>query len=368
MSNTSILTKRGKILCVIVFCVIGTIILLRNFNHEILMEKLNIYLKLENGSVYRVKWYKISNVNDGVAIYHSKVATPKKDITVKRIEKVEVIDNKLKNFTYFKGNVQVYNLSLPNNDKFKCVILRQGTPTPICIYDTKVDLYVSGSLLRSGRWEGGYLNQLRSFMVQRPKANFIDFGTNLGVYTLFISKTMGRKVLAIEPYYPTIRRLHKSIKLGKLEKLVTLVVNPITDVRKKVYFRQSSNNQGDTRISSNSKYTKRSGPTSTQSILMDDLLQVTNFTEAIIKIDIQGHEMKAFSHGSKFLDKVNILAIFIEWEFYRNSGTHPLVPQFIDQMTSRGLKPYSPGKIPLALNQWRRWPLDVVFKSSALKW
>ncbi|CAD5115673.1 unnamed protein product [Dimorphilus gyrociliatus] len=367
MSTASIFNRKARIILCAIIMLLLFMFLFKNMDYTLFSNRFNIYLQMKNGTVYRVKFLDIpasKQIKPQTLDNKPRSVTTMTNLATDFNKKLSFLGN----LTYSKGNVQVYNLSLPNNDRFKCVSLRQGKNTPICLYDTKVDLHVSGSLARTGSWEAGYLNQVKSFLMQRPKAGLIDLGTNLGVYTLFISKTLQRPVLSVEPYYPTIRRLHKSIKLGKLEKFVTLVVNPITDTRETVYFRRSSNNQGDTRISQSKTNDRGLGPNSSHSILMDDLSDVANFTEAVMKVDIQGYEMKAFSHSKRFLDKVKIFAIFIEWEFYRNSKAHPLVPGFLEEMKARGLKPYSPGRIPLALTQWRKWPFDVVFKSDEVKW
>lgn len=54
-------------------------------------------------------------------------------------------------------------------------------------------------------------------------------------------------------------------------------------------------------------------PGQVTTILLDDLLEVLTFDRAIIKIDSQGYEHKAFQHANKLLDTVFVPYIYMEW-------------------------------------------------------
>ena len=56
-------------------------------------------------------------------------------------------------------------------------------------------------------------------------------------------------------------------------------------------------------------------------ILMDDLVEVVDFHHAVMKIDIEGQERRAFFHADRLFDNVNIGYIFMEWIKLRASVT-----------------------------------------------
>ena len=48
-------------------------------------------------------------------------------------------------------------------------------------------------------------------------------------------------------------------------------------------------------------------------VVMDDLLEVVGFRRAVMKVDIEGHERRAFYHADRLFDSVRIDYIFMEW-------------------------------------------------------
>jgi len=48
-------------------------------------------------------------------------------------------------------------------------------------------------------------------------------------------------------------------------------------------------------------------------IVMDDLLEVVQFGRAVMKIDIEADERRAFSHADQLFDHVRVDYIFMEW-------------------------------------------------------
>jgi len=54
-------------------------------------------------------------------------------------------------------------------------------------------------------------------------------------------------------------------------------------------------------------------PSNVTTILMDDLLEVVDFQHVVMKIDVEGHERRAFFHADKLFDGVNVRYIFMEW-------------------------------------------------------
>ena len=97
----------------------------------------------------------------------------------------------------------------------------------ICIYDPQHDEHISGQLNDHGKWEPvvvrSFLRLLRTLPnTRKTKSEFrkkskyiildvIDIGANLGLYTLLATQ-YDRHVIAVEPLYDSLIRLHKSIQ------------------------------------------------------------------------------------------------------------------------------------------------------------
>ena len=102
---------------------------------------------------------------------------------------------------------------------------------------------------------------------------------------------------------------------------------------------------------------------------MDDLLEVIDFKTAIMKMDIQAMEHKAFVHAEKLLDSISIPFIFMEFMElvnYYKSKTHQsadkiMVRKMIDLLQSKGYVPVNKlGRGPrLDPNRWNTWPGDM---------
>ena len=104
---------------------------------------------------------------------------------------------------------------------------------------------------------------------------------------------------------------------------------------------------------------------------MDDLLEVTTFKTAIMKIDIQSHEHKAFAHAEEILKNIFIPLIFMEWEElakYYHHGSHghksadkTMVLNMINMFQKYGYTPYVNRK-KLDVKRWNNWPVNIVWE------
>ena len=97
---------------------------------------------------------------------------------------------------------------------------------------------------------------------------------------------------------------------------------------------------------------------------MDDLLEVTTFDRALMKIDIEGHEPYAFLNASRLFTKVHIPIILMEWGIRRSEKDTEkvkLVEKMIEFFTERHYRPVSDDTI-LDTSRWRMWPWDIKWK------
>ena len=75
----------------------------------------------------------------------------------------------------------------------------------------------------------------------------IDVGANIGYYSL-IAARLGLRVVAVEPFVDSVRRIHQAALIDQIADRVTVVNNAVADRRTTATLRQSGDNQGDARI------------------------------------------------------------------------------------------------------------------------
>ena len=111
-------------------------------------------------------------------------------------------------------------------------------------------------------------------------------------------------------------------------------------------------------------------PLHAETILLNDLLDVTNGKRALIKIDVEGAEHKAMRISKMLFREVEILYIIMEWRelkkyhgsFINDSEDKEMVNEMIEMLTKRG---YSVQCLltgnKLSLEHWYGWPDNVLW-------
>ena len=105
-----------------------------------------------------------------------------------------------------------------------------------------------------------------------PQLNFLDFGCNLGVYTLSAAK-MGRKVVAVDANVNNLKRLRLSLMENGLTDKVTLLLNAIHQVYKTYLLKHDPSNIGGGYVYEVAEGT----PNGVKSVTFDDILKVITF-------------------------------------------------------------------------------------------
>ena len=207
--------------------------------------------------------------------------------------------------------VNVYDLAAPIQPGINCRTLRVKPPTPICLYGKRD--YLSRTFMAKGIYEEKSLKLIQRALREDPTLGFLDFGANLGYYSL-IAANMGHQVVAVEPVASNVWRLHKAAVLAGTTNRITVIQNGLSDRREVVPLDIISRNVGGSSMMMSSGCTDRVC-VSVQNILVDDLLPRINFTKAIMKVDIRGYEPKAFRSAEKLFKAVFIPMIHMEMEF-----------------------------------------------------
>ncbi len=227
---------------------------------------------------------------------------------------------------------KIFDLTKPLTDDYKNVPCRLSKPisnviTTLCVHDLNEDIYVSSSIWNSGVWEEDIVKNVLLTLSRNPDSLFLDIGAQIGEYSLYAAK-FGHDVLAVEPYYDSIIRIHKAAFSEKLGNKITLITNAISNKRgeikllnkmqrniggqgliknKNENFKKADVNQNDV----NSKYF-------VETILLDDIVHSiplkndgSRYTKAVMKIDIEAFEPYGFQHAIKLFETLSILVIFM---------------------------------------------------------
>jgi len=104
---------------------------------------------------------------------------------------------------------------LLNNDCVPLRILLAELTTPICVYESKDDRYVSASIRKKGFWEAPEMRSVERILAKDPTVELLDIGCNIGCYTLMAAK-LGHKVLAVDPFKQNLILLSRSLRQGNI--------------------------------------------------------------------------------------------------------------------------------------------------------
>ena len=266
---------------------------------------------------------------------------------------------------HLHSGVKVVNLSSPIPLKLECVRLKSKPPTPICIY-SKGDLL--SNIYRRGLWEADILESIQDALRKDPELGFIDIGANLGYYALIVAN-MGHQVVAVEPLVSNIWRLKKAAILAGTTSKLTVVQNAISDQHYVVPINIQAGNIGASSLASD-----KLAPClyqacgEVQTIYLDDILPLMNFSRAIMKIDVEGFEPRVILSAEKIFDAVSIPLIHMEWIWQRNTcqgnltREHVLVDKMFSFLKKRKYNVYNTvGGERLSRKDCSKWRGDVVW-------
>lgn len=274
----------------------------------------------------------------------------------------------------------VYNTTPEVGESFDCIRMLIKPPTTVCLYPDPVDSHVSRHLRKDGLWEPHIIRLFQNLLYQNPDLGVVDIGAHIGQYSL-LAAVMGRHVVAVEPHRPNLRRLHKAIHINDVQKQIVVVENAVSDVRGAFQLGVPPDNQGGAYVRREAGQVDagtprpcehdRVCPSNVSTIVMDDLLEVVDFRHVVMKIDIEGHERRAFFHADKLFDGVNVRYIFMEWLKLRamygaevdDTEDKRLVQRLVDWLTRRGYTAHSVILVKkLNPDYWYTWPDDIFWQ------
>ena len=268
-----------------------------------------------------------------------------------------------------KRSLRLYNLNASNERNFECIkTVEIIVRTTLCIHNVKNDIYISGSIKAHRVWKIEMLVIFVKMVNFRKNIQAIDIGSNLGQYCLFAAK-IGRKCVAVEPFNDNLIRIHKAAQIENIHQNIILVTNAISDTRGVInrLSRFRKNIGGQFLIKSHNKNSSNIEESlkdkyNVLTIKLNDLIAVLpqDFSEAILKIDIENQEFKAFKYADKLFERVKIHAVFMKWGI-KNSFPKDEVLEFLEFLYSRNYEPIDTNLNYLERDDWKKWPYDLVW-------
>ena len=237
---------------------------------------------------------------------------------------------------------------------------------PICHYTAQTDDTVTGFLLRGKYYEGDEVSRFIRLLRLDRQLQLVDIGANVGLYSLPAARVA--HVIAVEPNWHSMTRLAKAVDLGGVVSNITLVHNAISNVRTTLNMGVHPRNQGNAFLinTTKCKATPNNLPCNTLSptrtILLNDLLPLMRSKSALMKVDVEGHEVNVFTDptAGRFFDQVDVRLVFMEWNLCKRHSTD-IVQRLVNFFFSRNYTVFNEHNSKLT-NPYLNWPNSVLFK------
>ena len=207
---------------------------------------------------------------------------------------------------------------------------------------------VSNEISYSESWESDQTNNLLTallyysslYNLNPQDIYFLDLGANIGWYSFFVAK-YGYNILSFEPSETNNYILKKNYCLNR-ELNVTFINKGLYNDEQKCDLYINKNNKGDGIVFCENNNQIPENLIKKEQVTLTKLSNYIQFllnrNLALIKIDIEGAEEKAFEGGIKLLTKYHIPFIFLEFnpESLRQHGTDP--KQFLKMFLKNGYR------------------------------
>jgi FkbM family methyltransferase len=161
---------------------------------------------------------------------------------------------------------------------------------------------------------------------------FVDIGANVGSYTVLAAK-LGARVVAVEPIPATFDHLVANVRLNGLESLVTAHRVGLSDRNGTLRF---TTDHGT--INHVLAATENLAGTDIEVVTLDSIL--AGVSPALIKIDVEGHELAVLNGAGRTLGSPSLLAVIMETN---GSGLRYGISdaQLYELMEARSFAPYT---------------------------
>jgi len=253
------------------------------------------------------------------------------------------------------------------NEPFGCRTASLMNMTfPVCHYTAQVDDTVSGYLLRGKYFEADEVSRFLRLFRRDRRLQLVDIGANVGLYSLPAARLTN--VLAVEPNWRSMARLVKAVLLGGVVSNITLVHNAISNVRATLNKGVHPKNQGNAFLINTTKCiaTPINLPCDTlaptRTILLNDLLPLMRSKSALMKVDVEGHEVNIFTDATagQFFDQIDVPLVFMEWNLCKRHST-AIVQRLLNFFYSRNYAVFGVDNSKLE-DDYHSWPDNVLLQ------
>ncbi|XP_045179513.2 uncharacterized protein LOC123539099 [Mercenaria mercenaria] len=313
----------------------------------------------------------ISRIQDEKLLKRTKIF---KKLLMDKLDQADVPVNQVvktrSKFHRVSGIVNIYNISKSQIvNTSLCIDTRTPSVFTMCTWELDKDAWVSKDIHNTGQWEPLVTQTIYDVLNQGRKMTFIDIGANMGYFSL-LAASIGHDVVSVEPWDQHIQKLVHSIHINKFENKITIVNNAISNSRRELHFYVPwPNNQGAARLVLGNQNVENNQRFSANSITLNDLANLIQTKDIVMKIDIEGHECRALEKADVIFDRFNVIFISMEWvvmRLYRDKYGTACPPENIQKMlemlTRRGFVPYSfRNNIQLDPYESDKWMYDDIY-------
>lgn len=172
--------------------------------------------------------------------------------------------------------------------------------------------------------------------ILKPDSVFIDVGANVGVYTLLAAEKIKKgKIYSFEPVSTVVDILYQNVRINHLEDRVTIIDKVVSDhTGQEMFVIQEISEYSH--ISSDQTLKVKPVP----SIKLDDFFKLKKISFIdVVKIDVEGAEMKVLKGLEKYLRLGKVRNLIVELN-RRNSFYGTNSNQIIDYLKKLNFKVY----------------------------
>lgn len=134
---------------------------------------------------------------------------------------------------------------------------------------------------------------------------FLDVGANVGSYTILAAKAVGAKVIACEPVSWAFERLSRNVGVNQLSGLVDLRRAAVGDKPGEIAMTKSLDTVNHVVAPG------EGGETEIAPVVTLDSLAESGKAR-LLKIDVEGFELRVIEGGSRLLSEPNLLGVIVE--------------------------------------------------------
>lgn len=238
-------------------------------------------------------------------------------------------------------------------DTFVRTQLKMENSLDIFVYPTSVDKWVSGRIIREGKWEEDHIQKIYRILKSDPSMIFLDIGANVGVFALTMAM-LGNQVVAIDALGDNVGRICASMRTNNLQDRMTIIHNAMSYTREKVSLGKFHLNVGGTFIKQMG-VSANSDVIVIDTILLDDLLDLHMFKDRrfVIKMDVETFEANVLKGAFEFFNNVRVEFVLMEFMAHKGKESGDFIVQFLKDF---GLEP------DVSNSNHSTWPMDVMFR------